>query len=75
MCRGHNGIKSIQQSFAGQKFIRIGVGIGRPDSREPKAVADYVLKKMTAREKERIEAAAGKVLSVVTDIQYGTYKG
>jgi peptidyl-tRNA hydrolase len=37
-------------------------------------VADYVLKKMTSREKEKIEVAAGKVLSVVTDIQYGTYK-
>jgi len=38
-------------------------------------VADYVLKKMTPWEKEKVEAAAGKVLSVVTDIQYGTYKG
>jgi peptidyl-tRNA hydrolase, PTH1 family len=73
-CRGHNGIKSLQQTFSRQKFIRIAVGIGRPLSREPKAVADYVLKKMTSWEKEKVEAAAGQVLSIVTDIQYGTYK-
>lgn len=72
-CRGHNGIKSLQQSFTRQKFIKIGIGIGRPLSREPKAVADYVLRKMTSWEKNKIEDAAGKVLSIVTDIQYGTY--
>ncbi|RDI86696.1 hypothetical protein Vi05172_g3583 [Venturia inaequalis] len=72
--RGHNGIKSLQQSFTRQKFIRIAVGIGRPLSREPKAVADYVLRKMTPWEKEKIEAAAGQVMSIITDIQYGTYK-
>jgi hypothetical protein len=36
-------------------------------------VADYVLRKMTSWEKNKIEDAAGKVLSIVTDIQYGTY--
>lgn len=73
-CRGHNGIKSLQQTFSRQNFIRIAVGIGRPLSREPKAVADYVLRKMTPWEKEKIEATAGQVMSIITDIQYGTYK-
>lgn len=37
-------------------------------------MADYVLRKMTPWEKEKIEAAAGQVMSIITDIQYGTYK-
>jgi len=37
-------------------------------------VADYVLRKMKPWEKEKIEDAAGQVLSIVNDIQYGTYK-
>jgi len=72
--KGHNGIKSIQQSLAGSPFIRIGVGIGRPEGREPNVVANYVLRKMTPREKAKIEDAAGKVLSIINDLKYGTYK-
>jgi peptidyl-tRNA hydrolase, PTH1 family len=72
--RGHNGVKSLQTSFARTPFIRIGIGIGRPENRDPKVVADYVLRKMKPWEKEKIEEAAGQVLSIITDIQYGTYK-
>ena len=63
--KGHNGLKSIAGS--GQKvggdegWWRIGVGIGRPVSREKGEVSDYVLKKMTGGEAEKIRGAVGLV--------------
>lgn len=60
--RGHNGIKSCLASLGPVKFVRIGIGIGRPVSRDSNDVARYVLKKMTPAEKMRIEQAAEDVL-------------
>jgi PTH1 family peptidyl-tRNA hydrolase len=59
--KGHNGLKSIKEQLRGQEWWRIGVGIGRPESREPNAVADFVLRKMTGMERGRIESAVGRV--------------
>ena len=56
--KGHNGLKSCITSFGGKEFWKIGVGIGRPASRESKAVADYVLKKMTPAEIEKVTSGA-----------------
>ena len=39
---GHNGLKSIIQSL-NPNFQRLKIGIGRPDSKEPDIVADYVM--------------------------------
>lgn len=59
--KGHNGLKDIGAKLAGQKYMRIGVGIGRPESREPNAVASYVLKKMNTIERAKVEGAWGRV--------------
>ncbi|CZT06391.1 related to aminoacyl-tRNA hydrolase [Rhynchosporium agropyri] len=59
--KGHNGLKSIGETIGGINYMRIGVGIGRPESREKRDVADYVLRKMSMVERGRIEGAAGKV--------------
>ncbi|KAK0121528.1 aminoacyl-tRNA hydrolase [Cadophora gregata] len=59
--KGHNGLKSIGESLGGKDYMRIGVGIGRPESRDKRDVADYVLKKMSMLERGKIEGAAGKV--------------
>ncbi|RFU24458.1 hypothetical protein B7463_g11874, partial [Scytalidium lignicola] len=59
--RGHNGLKSIRDTMPGVDYTRIGIGIGRPISREPKAVADYVLRKMTGQERDAILASVGRV--------------
>jgi len=45
----------------GQKWVRIGVGIGRPESREPGVVAGYVLRKMSGSERGKIEGCVGRV--------------
>jgi PTH1 family peptidyl-tRNA hydrolase len=61
--KGHNGIKSCLASLGNIPFVRVGVGIGRPLSREPDHVASYVLKKMTPGERQKVEAAAREVMT------------
>ena len=40
---GHNGLKSLKRGFGDAGFWRVRVGVGRPDSTDPEAVASYVL--------------------------------
>ena len=51
---GHNGLKSVANSLGGKAFTKIGVGIGRPESRDSQSVANYVLKKMKPTEIQKI---------------------
>ena len=75
--RGHNGVKSVQQSLqsAGLRklltdndgkagFIRIGVGIGRPagTSRHKEDVAAYVLGTLGESEREKMEQISARKL-------------
>lgn len=68
--RGHNGVKSVQQSLQSAglttprtesngetRFIRIGVGIGRPAgaSRQKEDIAAYVLGTLSDTEREAME--------------------
>ncbi|KAL3229155.1 Peptidyl-tRNA hydrolase [Nakaseomyces bracarensis] len=46
--RGHNGLKSIQK--LGIPFQKLAIGIGRPESRDPQDVANYVLGQLTREE-------------------------
>jgi PTH1 family peptidyl-tRNA hydrolase len=59
--KGHNGLKSINEKLKGVEYMRIGVGIGRPESRDPQEVANYVLRKMSQGERVKIEGAVGRV--------------
>jgi peptidyl-tRNA hydrolase, PTH1 family len=40
---GHNGLRSIAQSFGTPEFLRLRIGVGRPGRGDPRDVADYVL--------------------------------
>jgi peptidyl-tRNA hydrolase, PTH1 family len=40
---GHNGLKSIKQELGGAEFMRVRIGVGRPDSTDPEIVSGYVL--------------------------------
>lgn len=53
--KGHNGITSIIESLQTKDFTRIGVGIGRPVSRDSQVVSDYVLGKFTPAENKIIK--------------------
>lgn len=69
--RGHNGLKSLMAALPNERFIRIGVGIGRPESRERDAVSNYVLRKMTAREAQALEKAALRVYQQIEEVYEG----
>lgn len=40
---GHNGLRSVQQHLGTPEFMRLRVGIGRPERGDPRPVADWVL--------------------------------
>ena len=40
---GHNGLRSIASSLGTQEFVRLRIGVGRPERGDPRPVADYVL--------------------------------
>jgi PTH1 family peptidyl-tRNA hydrolase len=69
--KGHNGLKSCQASLGKTKWWRVGVGIGRPDSREPDVVAKYVLSKMSGRERDALENSAVGVFKALEEIAAG----
>jgi PTH1 family peptidyl-tRNA hydrolase len=40
---GHNGLRSIAQHLKTPDFMRLRVGVGRPERGDPRPLADYVL--------------------------------
>jgi PTH1 family peptidyl-tRNA hydrolase len=40
---GHNGLRSVAQHLGTQEFLRLRVGVGRPERGDPRPLADYVL--------------------------------
>ncbi|QIW98986.1 hypothetical protein AMS68_004504 [Peltaster fructicola] len=66
--KGHNGLKSIKSSIGSVPFDRIGVGIGRPVSRDSDEVARYVLRKMTPNERETIGNAVDDIVSKLEQV-------
>jgi peptidyl-tRNA hydrolase, PTH1 family len=40
---GHNGLRSIARHLGTQEFLRLRVGVGRPERGDPRPLADYVL--------------------------------
>jgi PTH1 family peptidyl-tRNA hydrolase len=79
--RGHRGLKSVIESLRGKglysppaerrvSVMRVGVGIGRPESRSPGKVAEYVLEDMHQRELDAVRAAAGPVVDILVDEVY-----
>ena len=45
---GHNGLRSIARHVGTQDFLRLRVGVGRPERGDPRPVADYVLSPFAA---------------------------
>jgi PTH1 family peptidyl-tRNA hydrolase len=44
---GHNGLKSLRQGLSSADFMRVRLGVGRPDSTDPDVVSAYVLGRFT----------------------------
>ena len=47
---GHNGLRSIAQHLRTQDFLRLRVGIGRPERGDPRPLADWVLSDFAAHD-------------------------
>jgi PTH1 family peptidyl-tRNA hydrolase len=65
---GHNGLKSLKRELGGGDFVRVRVGVGRPDSTDPEIVSAWVLGSFRESEtqvRELIEQACEEVERVV----------
>ncbi|HEX5449722.1 MAG TPA: aminoacyl-tRNA hydrolase [Gaiellaceae bacterium] len=40
---GHNGLRSIAQHLGSPEFLRLRIGVGRPERGDPRKLADFVL--------------------------------
>ena len=47
---GHNGLRSIAQQLGTQDFLRLRIGVGRPERGDPRPLADWVLGNFEAHE-------------------------
>src|SRR5919198_4538483 len=47
---GHNGLRSVAAHLRTPEFMRLRVGVGRPQRGDPRKPADYVLSNFTADE-------------------------
>lgn len=65
---GHNGLKSIKRELGSAEFMRVRVGVGRPESTDPEIVSAYVLGRFRedrAQVSELVERACDHVERVV----------
>ncbi len=53
--RGHKGVKSVRGALGSQTTEKILIGIGRPNSKDPEVVSDYVLGQWTRQERQELE--------------------
>jgi len=47
---GHNGLRSIAQHLKTQDFLRLRIGVGRPERGDPRPLADYLLSDFVAHD-------------------------
>ena len=66
---GHNGLRSIAQHLRTQDFLRVRVGVGRPERGDPRPLADYVLSDFDPFDDVEgiVARAADAVETLVTD--------
>ena len=71
---GHKGVRSLMDAFGGGDFVRLRVGVGRPEARI--SAADYVLNGFSAKEIEVLGQITTKARdAVVTILCKGTKEG
>jgi PTH1 family peptidyl-tRNA hydrolase len=65
---GHNGLKSLKRELGSADFMRVRVGVGRPDSTDPEIVSAHVLGRFSegkAEVRELIECACAHVETAI----------
>jgi PTH1 family peptidyl-tRNA hydrolase len=65
---GHNGLRSLAQHLRTQAFLRLRVGVGRPERGDPRPLADWVLANFEPHEDvdSLVARAADAVETLVT---------
>ena len=61
---GHNGIRSIIQELGTPDFLRVRVGVGRPDSTDPEIVSAWVLGRFR-ESRQAVEELVGRAADEV----------
>ena len=66
---GHNGLRSIAHHLSTQEFLRLRVGVGRPERGDPRPLADWVLANFEPHEdpEELIAHASDAVETLVAE--------
>jgi PTH1 family peptidyl-tRNA hydrolase len=66
---GHNGLRSIARQLGTQEFLRLRIGVGRPERGDPRPVADYVLSPFAPEDEASalVRLAADVVEVIATD--------
>jgi PTH1 family peptidyl-tRNA hydrolase len=63
---GHNGLRSVAQHLGTPEFLRLRVGVGRPERGDPRPLADWVLANFEPHEDpERLVAAAADAVELL----------
>ncbi len=69
---GHNGLRDLIQKLGSKEFRRLRVGIGHPGNKHQ--VTDYVLKRATKEDLQKIEAGLNEALSLVPLLLQGEFE-
>lgn len=64
---GHNGLRSIDTHLNGRDYIRVRIGVGKPDSK--KEVANYVLDNFTKEEFEKLQEMFPKIIIAINELK------
>ncbi len=71
---GHNGLKSLKRELGSAEFIRVRVGVGRPDSTDPEIVSAHVLGRF-AESPSEVSELIGRACEEVERIVLGGEPG
>jgi PTH1 family peptidyl-tRNA hydrolase len=67
---GHNGLKSLKRELGSADFMRVRVGVGRPDSTDPEIVSAYVLGRFSEPSAD-VEGLVGRACDEVERVVLG----
>jgi PTH1 family peptidyl-tRNA hydrolase len=63
---GHNGLRSIARELGTQDFLRLRIGVGRPERGDPRPLADWLLANFDAHdEPDRLVGRAADVVELL----------
>ncbi len=63
---GHNGLRSIAQHLKTRDFLRLRIGVGRPERGDPRPLADYLLSDFTPH--DDAETLVGRAADAVEQL-------